>query len=72
MLQRRIFSDRSRISLTSANAEDSHKIIIELQLTGKSRLILKIKKCQLLWCHFENNIFGMFETVKESSYNFVF
>ena len=26
-------------ALTSANAEDSHKIIIKLQLKGKSRLI---------------------------------
>ena len=44
MLQRRIFSDRSRISLTSANAEDSHKIIIELQLTGKSSLNFENKE----------------------------
>ena len=28
-------------ALTSANAEDSNKIIIKLQLIGKSRLILK-------------------------------
>ena len=28
-------------ALTSANAEDSHKIIIKLQLTGNSHLIIK-------------------------------
>ena len=42
MFQRRIFVDRWWIQLTSANAEDSHTIIIKLQLTGKSRLILQL------------------------------
>ena len=44
MLQRRFFCQSLadlRQCDPSANAEDSHKIIIKLQLTGKCHLILK-------------------------------